>query len=93
MAMAMKASSETIRELESDVIAVSRRLDQISTSIFQSTRAIEGWDDEKAAQLAQVMSRVASLTAQPVERLQSSAQRIEQLATIIDDYGHISIGV
>ena len=88
----MQASAETIREMEHDMVATARKLDQISERTLAAVHSMSDWDDSHALELAETMKRVAKLTAQPVEQLQRTAPRLEELARLLDEYEGISIG-
>lgn len=90
--MSIAASSESIRSMENDMVSTARRLEQTSKKTLAAVRGMSDWDDVHSAELIEVMNRVARLTAQPVERLEQAAPRLERLAEILDEYAGVSIG-
>jgi len=90
--MAMKASSQAIRDMAKTIRDTIKDIEHISSGIRSGVRASQNWDDAKAAEFNQIMQRIARLTETPVSTLNSACPKLEQLAQAVDDYNGVSIG-
>lgn len=90
--MAVKASSQTIREMKKEIAQTIKDIEHINRSIQNGVRATGSWNDAKAAEFNMIMQKIARLTASPVQTLNTAIPKLEQLAQTIDSYNATKIG-
>lgn len=84
--MAMKASSEAIRDMKKQIAQTVKDIEHIKQGIQSGIRATEAWDDAKAAEFNMIMQRIARLTASPIQTLNAAMPKLERLAQTVDSY-------
>ncbi len=87
--MGMQASSQSIREMEKNLNATIRDLDQIAGGIKKVLNATQGWEDQQSREFREVMAKIGRLTIQPVDQLKTTIPRMEKLAQSVDEYTRI----
>ncbi len=87
--MGMQASSQSIREMEKNLEATIRDLDQIAGGIKKVLNATQGWEDQQSREFREVMAKIGRLTIQPVDQLKTTIPRMEKLAQSVDEYTRI----
>ncbi len=87
--MGMQASSQSIREMEKNLEATIRDLDQIAGGIKKVLNATQGWEDQQSREFREVMEKIGRLTIQPVDQLKTTIPRMEKLAQSVDEYTRI----
>ncbi len=90
--MAMKASSQAIRDMAKTIRETIKDIEHISSGIRNGVRATENWNDSKAAEFNQIMQRIARLTEKPVSTLNAACPKLEQLAQAVDQYNGVNMG-
>ena len=90
--MAVKADSETIREMARNLQSTINTLNNISAAIRQGCSALTGggWEDTKQAEFTGVMLQAASLTEEPIDTLEAAIPKLESLAGALDEYMGVS---
>lgn len=89
--MAVKADSETIREMARNLQSTINTLNNISSAIRQGCSALSGdWEDTKQAEFTGVMLQAASLTEEPIDTLEAAIPKLENLASALDEYMGVS---
>lgn len=87
--MAVRASAETIREMERRISRTIRDIEHINNGIHAGLSSISGWDDSKAAEFTMLMKKIAQLTTTPVSTLNASLPKLERLAQALDQYNNV----
>ena len=87
--MAVKASSEAIREMKSNISNTINDIERISNGIRSGMSASSGWSDNKAAEFNMLMQRIARLTETPVSTLKAALPKLEKLAQSLDQYNQV----
>lgn len=87
--MAISSSSDTIRDMRSDLQKTMRGIQQTNANIKGAIRATSGWNDAQGQQYRQLMQRVARLTESPANTLNSALPKLDRLAQSLDAYGKI----
>ena len=90
--MAVKGSSEAIRQMKSDIQSTISDIQKISEGIRTGMSATASWDDSQAAEFNMIMQRVARLTETPIDTLQRSLPKLESLAQALDAYNSVHFG-
>lgn len=87
--MAVKASSETIREMKKGISNTIKEIEKISSGIKSAMSATSGWDDAQATQFNAIMQQIAKLTQAPTETLNAALPKLEKLAQSLDQYNSV----
>jgi len=90
--MAVKASPEAIREMKKEIQNTIRDIERISSGIRSGMSASSSWNDTQAAQFNMIMQKIASLTATPIDTLNATLPKLEQLAQSLDRYNRVKFG-
>lgn len=87
--MGVKADPESIRDMEKELKDTVKKLESISQGIYSATGNLGDWNDDKAEEFRIIMKRIADLIVAPVDTLNASAPKLEELALALDRYNNI----
>lgn len=85
----MKASSEIIEQMASDIAKCVSALQDYAEAIRSAASQTQDWDDRQGIAFNQTMQDIASLTDQPVQDLEAAIPKLRELAQIVDEYNSI----
>lgn len=87
--MAIRASSESIRDMKATLQKTVRDIQVIQTNVKGAMRASSGWNDAQGQQYQALMQQIARLTDSPTHTLQAAIPKLEKLAQSLDAYGKV----
>ena len=85
----VRASSEAIRQMQSDLTKTINDLNAASSKIL-AVRSISGeWNDAQGEKFRELMTKISRLIGSPVSTLQGAKPKLERLAQSLDAYGSV----
>ncbi len=84
--MAIKASTEAISAMKSDIQKTITEISNISSQISSAGRASDGWDDVQRQQYQSAMQKASKATAQPIETLRAAIPKLNKLEQALQQY-------
>ncbi len=87
--MAIKASPDIIRAMDSDIKKAADELDQIGNGIRRKLDSLSGWDDPQAESYRELMMEIARLTKEPVSVLEDVRPALHELIEALEEYNNV----
>ncbi|MBQ6980326.1 MAG: hypothetical protein IJQ07_06745 [Clostridia bacterium] len=84
----IKASSEVVRQLASDLKATINNLRDISSQV-KSAGNVGDWNDAQGVQFKEVVNRISTLTQSPIQTLEAAIPRLNKIAETLDRYSSV----
>ena len=89
--MAINASAETIREMESTLRKTISEIESIQANIRGAMSSSSGWNDVQGQQYQALMKQIAHLTESPTNTLRNAIPKLEKLAQTLDEYSGVKM--
>jgi hypothetical protein len=87
--MAIKASTEAIAAMRSDIQRAIREITDISGRISQAGRPSGDWSDAQSQQYTAVMQKASKATLQPLETLKAAIPKLNKLEQALQGYSSV----
>jgi len=87
--MAMKASTEAISGMRSDINKAIQEITNISSEIARAGRVSGDWSDAQSQQYSTLMQQASKATLQPLGVLQAAIPKLNKLEQALSQYGSV----
>jgi uncharacterized protein YukE len=87
--MGIKASTEAISAMRSDIQKAISEITDISGQISAAGRATGDWSDAQSQQYQSVMDKASKATMQPLETLRAAIPKLNKLEQALQQYGSV----
>jgi len=87
--MAVKASTEAISAMRSDIQKAINEISNISAQITSAGRATGDWNDSQSQQYQSIMSNASKATLQPIETLKAAIPKLNKLEQALQQYNNV----
>jgi len=87
--MGIKASTEAIGAMRSDIQKAISEITEISGQISSASRVSGDWSDSQSQQYQSVMQKASKATLQPLDTLKAAIPKLNKLEQALQQYGSV----